>query len=79
MHQKLFMTRVNNLSSKYFASNSVVTIQVQVKSQKDLEWLYSAVAPTTHTNFSQQPDTEKKNQFQNSILDFDKVESNSSL
>ena len=35
----------------------IVTIQVQLKSQKDLEWFYSAVPPTTTTtNFSQQPD-----------------------
>ena len=64
----------------------IFTIQVQVQSpkskvqsQKDLEWLYSAVPPTTthHTNFSQQPNIQKK--IKNSILDCGIVESNSSL
>ena len=69
----------------------IVTIQVQ--SWKDLEWLYSAVPPptTTHKNFSQ-PDFQLssnwlksetliklKIHFQNSILDCDKVESNSRI
>ena len=38
----------------------------KVKSQKDFEWLYSAVVPPTHhhhTNFSQQPDIQLSSNF----------------
>ena len=35
----------------------------KVKSRKDLEWLYSAVPPTTNTNFSQQPDIQLSSTF----------------
>ena len=44
--------RIGKLSQ----SKSKSKFKSKAKSQKDLEWLYSAVPPPTHENFSQQPD-----------------------
>ena len=83
---------------KHFCHNPGPSPKFKVQSQKDLEWLYAAVSPTTisppaptHKNFSQQPDIQLSSNFHSrltwpilkkfqdiSILDCDKVESNSS-
>ena len=57
-------------------SKSKSKVKRQVKSQKDLEWLYSASPSPPQIQLAS--NQKLRIQFQNSILDCDIVESNSS-